>query len=111
MAKIDLRRSGDVDYYIYTGNSFVPGPVSFEIDDVAEDFTDCTLLMELKQGNRVVKQLTELDGISVSGNTLQYDFTGHLEDLPSGQYIYTVVKTDSLGIDVRIQHGTINLTN
>ena len=111
MANIDLTRSALINYKIYAGDSFIPGPVEFDTDDIgtAEDFTGCTFLLTIKLGSTTVATLTQATGIDVTDNVLQYDFTGYLESLDAGVYTYTVQKTDASSVDVRIQHGTITL--
>jgi hypothetical protein len=67
------------------------------------------LKMQIKNDSgRLMKELTDGDGIGVSANALQYSIAASdFESWPAGDYKYDVQKTTS-GIVVTIQAGTIS---
>ncbi len=110
MADINLSRRALIPWRTVSGDTFIPGPVSFVIDDVEEDFSGSTLTMTIKKDGKVIKQLTVGDGIEVSGNILQYSISASdMETLfCEGAYSYNVEKEIS-GVIASIQYGTINI--
>jgi hypothetical protein len=110
-ADINLSRKAIINYRVDRGDSFAPPPVSFEIDGSPENFSGCTLKMQVvTDGKRVMKELTNGAGINVSSNILQYSISAtDMAEFPAGIYRYDVQKTDGSGIVSTIQSGTIKL--
>lgn len=109
MAKISLIRAAPIDYEVKAGDTFATLPVWFTIDSVAESFAGATLKMQIKNGNSVILTLTELDGITVSTNSLRYTISAtDMANLIPGAYSYDVQKTVS-GIISTIQEGKITV--
>src|SRR5690349_3389249 len=111
MANVNLKRSAEIRWKIVAGDTFAPGPVSFAIDGVDEDFTGATVKMQVKNRyGQVVHTLTNSSGITVLANTLQYVISAAdmVSKLPVGLYKYDVQKTVS-GVVSTIQHGTIDV--
>lgn len=110
MANINITRSAEINYTARAGDSFSPPPVSFTIDTVPEDFSGCTLKMQIRGGRQLLKEITETDGIGVSGNSLQYSISAaDMANIPANTYKYEVQKTGPGGIVTTIQHGKIIL--
>lgn len=114
-ADVSLVRRGMINYTVIRGDTFAPPPVSFDIGPdfshlSPEDFSGAVLLMAVRTDQkRVMKVLTNSDGISVSGNILQYTIAAaDMEEWTPGIYRYDVQKTVS-GIVSTIQSGVINL--
>lgn len=109
-ADISLIRKAIINYTCVRGDSFAPPPVSFTIDGTPEDFSTSSLKMQVKSAaKRVMKELTDGSGISISTNVLQYAISAaDMEDWACGEYRYDVQKTTS-GIVVTIQSGTLRL--
>lgn len=112
MEAINLIRSAEINYTLVVGDSFAPPPVAFVIDGTDEDFTGCTIRMQVKKTNKVEAELNDREGIAVSGNTLQYSIAAwKTKKMGAGTFKYDVQKQDSAGIVQTIQHGTITLTD
>ena len=109
-ADVTLVRRAVINYTVVRGDTFSPPPVSFVIDNVDEDFSTSTLLMQVRtEQKRVMKELSNGSGINVSGNILQYTIdAADMEVWTTGIYRYDVQKTVS-GIVTTIQAGAINL--
>lgn len=109
-ADVSLIRKAIINYTCVRGDTFAPPPVSFTINGTPEDFSASTLRMQLRSSaNRVMKELTNGDGIAVAANVLQYSISAaDMEDWAYGQYRYDVQKTTA-GIAVTILSGTLKL--
>lgn len=106
---INLIRAAEINYTTLAGDTFAPPPVAFTIDSTPESFTGSTIKMQVKQGTRLLKEITHLSGITVSTNTLQYTISAtDMALIPAGVYQYDVQKTTS-GVVVTIQKGTITI--
>lgn len=109
MPQINTSRSANVDYRSVAGDTFLTPLIRFTIDRVAEDFTGCSFKMQVRQNNAVRKELTNIAGIIVADNTLQYYLSASdISDLDEGVYQYDVQKSIG-GVITTIQHGNIEL--
>lgn len=109
---INLSRAAIIDYKAIAGDTFAPPPVSFTVNAVAEDFTGASLKFRVKMSDRIIKEITEADGIAVNGNALQYSMDASaVAKFAPGAYTYDVLKIDVAGITTTIQKGTITFVN
>lgn len=109
MAVVDLTRVAVINYKLVKGNSFVPPPVSFIVDNAPEDFSGFTVKFRLFNGPILIKEITNTAGITIVSNILQYNIAA--DDLPQsrGFYKYEVTKTDINNVIVTIQSGVLEI--
>lgn len=114
MANVNLTRQAEINYSAKAGDTFATPPVAFIIDGVDEDFSGSTIKVNIKGIDGIIKRtLTDTDGVTVSGNTLQYTISAaDMVYLPEGIYNYDVQKTITAGSIVStIQYGKITIIN
>lgn len=116
-AQVSTVRAGVIHYTHIKGDTWAPPPVTFEsraTDEdpwTPEDFSGAALKMQVRDPNnkRLLKELTDGDGITVTDNALQYLIDADdMEEWPQGIYRYDVQKTIA-GIRSTIQKGSFTI--
>lgn len=112
--KINTDRRALINYTCVSGDTFMPPPVTFSINETPEDFRDCVIKMDIKnKSGSTLKTLTNnAEGIAVVDNVLQYQISANeMQNIFSpGIYFYDVQKSFNDSVST-IQYGTIEVLN
>lgn len=118
-ANVNLGEAGVIHYGgLIKGDTFAPPPVAFQHRQTDsdpwedDDLSGSTFRMQIRttdNSRRLMKEITDSNGITVTGNALQYVIDAdEIENWPQGIYRYDVQQLTS-GIRRTRQRGTITV--